>query len=74
LLYDAADRDRGYLVATDRQNVQHQFPLVTLSVAIVSNHRRLIADEWEASAIAAELKKRAKLSGRSSYVIDQRTA
>lgn len=74
LLYDPADRERGYLEATDRQNVMHRFPIVTLSIAVVTNSRRMIADEWEVSAIAAELKKHAKMSGRSSYHIDQRTA
>jgi diguanylate cyclase (GGDEF)-like protein len=72
-LYDPAHRERGYVEATDRQNVRYRFPLVTLSIAVVTNKRRHIADVWEASAIAAELKKHAKLSGRSSYHIDQRT-
>ncbi|HWE64628.1 MAG TPA: response regulator [Chloroflexota bacterium] len=72
-LYDPDDREQGYVEATDRQNVRHRFPLVTLSIAVVTNRRRHIADVWEASAIAAELKKHAKLSGRSSYHIDQRT-
>lgn len=73
-LYDASDRERGYVEAVDRQGNRHTFPLVTLSIAIVSNERRRIADVWEASAIAAELKKRAKQAGRSSYCIDHRTA
>ena len=72
LLYDDADRERGYVTATDRQNEVHQFPLVTLSIAIVSNRRRALADEWEASVIAAQVKKRVKLTGISSYIIDQR--
>jgi PleD family two-component response regulator len=73
-LYDPIDRERGYVEATDRQNMRHRFPVVTLSIAVVTNMRRHIADVWEASAIAAELKKHEKLAGRSSYHIDQRTA
>lgn len=73
LLYDPQDRERGYVVATDRQNAQHRFPLVTISIAVVTNRKREIPDEWDASAIAAQLKKQAKLTGRSSYFIDQRT-
>jgi diguanylate cyclase (GGDEF)-like protein len=74
LLYDPVDRERGYVVAVNRQNVRHQFPIVTISIAVVSNARRTLSDDWEVSAIAAELKKRTKLSGVSSYLIDQRTA
>jgi PleD family two-component response regulator len=74
LLYDPEDRERGYVVAVSRQNVRFQFPIVTLSIAVVTNAKRVIADEWEASAIAAELKRRTKLTGTSSFLIDQRTA
>jgi hypothetical protein len=58
----------------DRQNNSHQFPIVSVSIAVVSNQRRQIADEWEASAIAAELKKAAKKHSYSSYVFDKRTS
>jgi diguanylate cyclase (GGDEF)-like protein len=71
-LYDAVDRAHGYVEATDRQGNRHRFPLVTLSVAVVTNERRHLADVWEASAIAAELKQLAKRTGRSSFHIDQR--
>jgi diguanylate cyclase (GGDEF)-like protein len=74
LLYDPEDRARGFVVAVSRQNVPHQFPIVTLSIAVVTNARRAITDEWQASAIAAELKRRTKLAGHSSFLIDQRTA
>jgi DNA-binding response OmpR family regulator len=72
LLYDPEDREQGYVVATDRQNIQHRFPIVTISIAVVTNRRREIPDEWDASAIAAQLKKQAKQAGCSSYFIDQR--
>ena len=74
LLYDPMDRQRGYVLATDRQSQSHQYPLVTVSIAVVSNHRRLIADEWEASAIAAELKKAAKQQDQSVFIFDKRTS
>jgi diguanylate cyclase (GGDEF)-like protein len=74
LLYDPEDRARGYVVALSRQNVRHEFPIVTLSIAVVTNARRVVGDEWQASAIAAELKRHTKLTGHSSFLIDQRTA
>jgi len=73
LLYDEADRARGYVETTDRQYVTQRYPLATLSIGVVTNRRRAVADEWEASSIAAELKRHAKLSLRSSYHVDQRT-
>ncbi|MDB5077564.1 MAG: response regulator receiver modulated diguanylate cyclase, partial [Chloroflexi bacterium] len=74
LLYDPEDRERGYVTTTDRQGSGRDFPIVTVSIAVVSNRRRVIATEYEVSDIAAQLKKQAKQSAKSSYVIDQRTA
>ena len=71
-LYDPDDRARGYVEAFDRRNIKLRFPLVTLSIAVVSNERRVVEDEWMASSIAADLKKLAKRSGHSSYHFDQR--
>jgi diguanylate cyclase (GGDEF)-like protein len=74
LLYDPEDRERGFVIAVSRQSQRLQFPIVTLSIAVVTNTRRVIKDDWETSAIAAELKRHTKMSGHSSFLIDQRTA
>jgi diguanylate cyclase (GGDEF)-like protein len=74
LLYDPTDRERGYVTTKDRQGIRQKFPIVTVSIAVVSNRRRQINSEYEISDIAAQLKKQAKLSEKSSYVIDQRTS
>jgi diguanylate cyclase (GGDEF)-like protein len=72
LLYDPEDRERGFVTTTDRQGVGREFPIVTVSIAVVSNRRRVISSEYEVSDIAAQLKKQAKFTQKSSYVIDQR--
>jgi len=72
--YDQEDRKRGGIVSTDRQgNVQH-FPFMAVSIAVVLNRSGKLRHAGEAASIAAALKKKAKESPESSYVIDQRRA
>lgn len=71
-LYDHEDAARGYIQVTDRQNKMHAYPITTVSVGIAMNTHRLIANHWEASELAAEMKQFAKRDPRSSYWIDRR--
>ncbi|MCA1702338.1 MAG: hypothetical protein LC808_03330, partial [Actinobacteria bacterium] len=64
----------GYIEIADRQNTMHKFPLTTVSIGIAMNTQRAIASHWEASELAAEMKRYAKRDERSSYSIDRRTA
>ncbi len=70
--YDEKDRDRGYILGKTRQGVEMQFPLMTISIAIVTNERRKISNPLEASEIAAELKDYAKTIPKSVFVVDKR--
>ena len=70
--YDESDRIRGYIDATNRKGEKESFPFVSVSIAIVTNERRLIKHIGEVSAIAAEVKKRAKAMPGSSYYKDSR--
>ena len=49
-----------------------QFPIMTISIAIVTNERRHLSNPLEASEIAAELKDYAKTIPKSVYVVDKR--
>ena len=71
--YDTADALRGYIEVTDRRGERHAFPLVSISVGVVTNIERGISSQWEASAIAVEMKEFAKRQLGSSYEIDRRT-
>lgn len=71
--YDPADLARGALIATDRQGVMQRFPLVGVSIGVVTNMRRPISSMEEISAVAAEVKHKAKSLPGSSYYIDQRS-
>lgn len=73
-LYDTADALRGYIEVTDRRGDRHAFPLVSISLGVVTNLARQIKSQWEASAVAVEMKEFAKKRQGSSYEIDRRTA
>ena len=70
--YDGTDRERGYIQGKTRQGVEMQFPLMTISIAIVTNERRSLTGPLETSEIAAELKDYAKTIPKSVYVVDKR--
>jgi diguanylate cyclase (GGDEF)-like protein len=72
-LYDATDRARGYITTVDRLGTRQQFPVVSISIAVVTNQRRQLSTPYEVSDIAAQLKKQAKQRAGSLYLVDQRT-
>ncbi len=71
--YDTKDALQGYIEVTDRRGERHAFPIASISLGVATNQRRRIASEWEASAIASEMKEFAKAQPGSSYKIDRRT-
>ena len=77
-LYNDEDRQRGYIVSKDRDGNVKQFPLMTISLAGVGNAQRELTSYAEVTNICAEVKKKAKMtsksSGKSSFVLDKRTA
>lgn len=72
LYYDAATRSRGYINQIDRQGHMRRFPLVSISIGVVSNVYRPINHPAQVSDIAVELKKYAKQQSGSYYIIDRR--
>ena len=70
--YDEADRRRGYIVAKDRKEVEQNFPLMTVSIAVVTNEKRPFQSVEKIAELAAQLKHYAKTFPKSIYVIDQR--
>jgi GGDEF domain-containing protein len=72
LFYEERDRKTGYILGKTRQGVEMKFPIMTISIAIVTNERRILTNPLEASEIAAELKDYAKTIPKSVYVIDKR--
>jgi diguanylate cyclase (GGDEF)-like protein len=72
-LYDTADALRGYIEVIDRRGERYAFPVVSLSLGVASTDVREIGTQWEASAIAVEMKEFAKKQPGSTYRIDRRT-
>lgn len=70
--YDQLDRDRGHILGKTRQGVEMKFPIMSISIAIVTNERRNLNNPLETSEIAAELKDYAKTIPKSVYVVDKR--
>jgi len=73
-LYDTADALRCYIEVIDRRGERYAFPVVSLSLGVASTEVREIGTQWEASAIAVEMKEFAKKQQGSTYRIDRRTA
>ncbi|MFQ5555319.1 MAG: response regulator [Acidimicrobiia bacterium] len=71
--YDTSDALRGFIEVTDRKGERHAFPISSISLGVATNLRRKITSEWEASAVASEMKEYAKRQSGSSYQIDRRT-
>jgi len=71
-LYNKEDLDRGYIVAKSREGDIKQFPIITLSLAGVSNINRTLTSYGEITNICASVKKVAKKTPGSVFVLDRR--
>jgi len=71
-LYDPQDVERGYLRGYDRHGVPHRYPIMTISIGVVTNEGRAFADLDELSRAATEMKQFAKRMPGSNYAVDQR--
>ncbi len=73
-LYNEEDLKLGHIVAHARDGSIKEFPIMTISLAGVTNEHRLIASYGEITNIAAEVKKKAKAIEGSVFVVDKRTS
>jgi diguanylate cyclase (GGDEF)-like protein len=72
-LYDKDDLERGYIEAKARHGEEIlKYPIMTISLAGVTNETRTISSYAEITNIAAEVKKKAKKTPGSCLVIDRR--
>jgi len=70
--YAHADRDRGYIIAHDRADAITRFPIMTISIAGVTNCKGSLSSFAQASAIASNIKRYLKTQHSSRYLIDRR--
>ena len=71
--YDTSDALQGFIEVTDRRGERHAFPMSSISMGVAANTHRDLGSEWEASAIASEMKEFAKREPGSTYQIDRRS-
>jgi len=72
LLYDQEDLNKGFIVSTARDGSIKQFPIMSISLMGVTNAHRLISKYMQVTNIAADLKKKAKATPGSIFVLDKR--
>lgn len=70
--YPNKAKKHGYISTKDRQGKKRQSPLMSVSIAVVTNENRIISHIAEITAIATELKKHAKSHPGNVYIKDRR--
>ena len=74
LLYCQEDKDKGFIDTPNRQGQKMRYPIMSISIAVLSNERRILLSHVQVAEIAAEWKKKAKAVTGSTYVKDTRNA
>lgn len=72
-MYSEEDRKACFICTTNRKGHTICFPIMTLSIAVVSNEKRVLNSHIQVGEIGAELKKKAKSIQGSVYLKDRRT-
>lgn len=70
--YNETDWKNGYIIGHDRQGAERKFPLLSISIGVVTNELRKIDHVAQIGEIGAELKAYAKSLKKSNYVVDKR--
>lgn len=72
--YDEEDRKRGFIIGKTRQGQVAKFPILSLSIVVVTNKHRKLTSPIQVGEIAAELKEYAKSIPGSTFIVDKRTS
>jgi diguanylate cyclase (GGDEF)-like protein len=70
--YSAEDLQRGFIVGKDRKGNQQTFPLLSVSVAMVTGDGSRFKNALEIAEVAAELKEYAKSLAGNNFVKERR--
>ncbi len=69
--YSEEDRAQGFIMGKTRQGDEMAFPLMSISIGVVTNRERELRDPLQVGEIAAELKECAKSRRGSNFVVDK---
>lgn len=70
--YQEIDRDRGHIVTSNRRGELEEFPLLTISIAVLINENGKFRHIGEISRMLADLKTATKRREGSNYMIERR--
>lgn len=71
-LFEEREKSDGYYIATNRKGQEEKIPLLAIAIAVVPTLSPIYNHYGKIAEVAAELKKLAKKSSESCYVIDRR--
>lgn len=66
--YNEKDRFNGFITAINRNKTLKKFPIMTISIAVITNSNRRFVSVNHVSEIAAQVKKRCKAVKKSCYI------
>lgn len=69
--YTEQDRERGYFIGKDRKGIQQKFPLITVTIAIVTDDGTRFRSPLDMAEAAAVLKEYAKTLPGSNYATEK---
>jgi GGDEF domain-containing protein len=72
--YDPKDMESGFLLRKTRKGVEEKFPIMTISIGVVTNEKRPFKHAVQVGEIAAEAKDHAKSKPGSVYFVDRRVS
>lgn len=70
--YDDIDRERGYIETLSRRGELQRFPIVAMSIGVVTTARRTFSHYAETVVVATEMKALMKKTTGSSWAVDLR--
>jgi len=71
-LYDPKDMKKGFITRKTRKGAKEKFPIMTISIGVVTNKKRELKHVVQVGEIAAEVKNYAKSKPGSLYYVDRR--
>ncbi len=71
-LYAPEDLANGFIALPNRRGIEENFPIATVSIAVIDNGERQFSNYLEIGEIAAQLKKKAKAIEGSVYLTNRR--
>jgi len=70
--YDPKDLEQGFIMRHTRKGAKEKFPIMTISIGVVTNKKRQLKHVVQVGEIAAEVKNYAKNKPGSLYYVDRR--